>query len=87
MDGKPSLERHAWSDDVNHLNFVGQQPSVEVERLKLERSNLVHCVTKKRNMQAAVHGVRNTVQQLLLCKILNFISPELRLVQARVERN
>jgi len=44
------------------------------------------CLSATQLMHAPVHGVRNTVQQLLR-KTLNFISPELRTQQARAQRN
>jgi len=48
--------------------------------------NNIFCLSATQLMHAPVHGVRNTVQQLLR-KTLNFISPELWSQQARAELN
>jgi len=48
--------------------------------------NNIVCLLATQLMHAPVHGVRNTVQQLL-CKTLNLISPELWPQQARAELN
>jgi len=48
--------------------------------------NNIICLSATQLMHAPVHGVRNTVQQLLR-KTLNFISPELWPQHARAQRN